>query len=123
MLLNLLKPRDRAIFFEYFFIERARFGANKEISQKYNLSRERIRQICNKGLRILRQPRCIECITTYMNSVWMEKIRKFVISNGGYASKPELEKEFADVVTEFYFSGKLGMDFINNSGNLILIIT
>jgi len=103
MLLNRFSPRDRTIFFEYFFTNHAQHRACKGIAQTHDLSRERIRQICEKGLRVLRHPRRINCITVYLNTVWKAKVQNFVIVNGGYVTRSELEQEFADDISEIYF--------------------
>lgn len=102
MLLNTTTPRDRAIFFEYFFADRGPYGNYKEIAKKYNLSRERIRQICEKGLRLLRFQACVNCITTYLNTVWKAKVYDFLIESEYRVTKSQLEREFAGDLKEIY---------------------
>ncbi len=106
MLLNTFTPRNREIFFEYYFTHRAKFGAYREIAEKYDLTGERIRQICAKGLRVLRHPRRINCITIYLNTVWKTEVQNFVIANGGHITRLELEQEFADDLPAIIFIQK-----------------
>jgi hypothetical protein len=100
---GLFGPRNREILFEYYFIHRAEYGCYVKIAVKYNLSRERIRQICMKGMRILRQKDQRAYIMDYLRSVWKEKIYQFVRANGGRTTKPQLEREFAAELAEIYF--------------------
>ena len=100
------KPRNREIFFEYFFTYRAQYGAYKEVAEKYDLSRERVRKIYEKELRVLRHPRRINCITSYLNTVWKVKVQNFVIANGGHITRLELEQEFADDLPAIIFIQK-----------------
>jgi hypothetical protein len=103
ILFNTFKPRDCEIFFEYYLTHRARHGAYKEIADKYDLSRERIRKICEKGLKVLRNPGRKNSITTYLNTVWKEKVQNFVIANEGNVTRLKLEQEFADDLPAIYF--------------------
>jgi len=102
-LFNSFKPRDCDIFFEYYLTYRARHGAYTVIADKIDLTRERIRKICEKGLRLLRNPGRINCLTTYLNTVWKEKVKKFVTANKGKVTRLELEQEFAADLPAIYF--------------------
>lgn len=103
MLLNTVKPRDWKIFFENYLICHAQHGAYTRLADKYDLTKERIRQICNRTLRIFQHHRRKKCIRSYLNTVWREKVHNFVKANGGYITIVELEQDFADDLPSIYF--------------------
>lgn len=103
ILFNTFKPRNCEIFFEYYIDYGARHGAYKKIGDKYNLTRERIRKICEKGLKVLRHSGRKHCITTYLNTVWKERVYNFVIASGGKITRLELAQAFAADLPAIYF--------------------
>lgn len=103
ILFNTFKPRNCEIFFKYFLTYRARHGAFKQIADQYDLTRERIRKICEKGLNLLCHSGRKNSITTYLNTVWKQKVHNFIASRGGNVTREELEQEFAADLPAIYF--------------------
>jgi hypothetical protein len=103
MALDEFSPRNREILFEYYLVCGATRGSYQKVASRYNLTHERIRQICMKGVRHLRHRLRIDCITTYLSTVWREKIYRFATAAGGVVTKTQLEQEFANDLPEVYF--------------------
>lgn len=98
-----LSARDINIIFDRYLLANSKRNFYKKIALNYNLSSSRIGQICHKGLRILRCQRGVECITTYLNTVWKDKIHEFLKSNNYLVTRNQLEKKFSHELNEIYF--------------------
>ena len=98
-----LSARDINIIFDRYLLANSKRNSYKKIALNYNLSSSRIGQICHKGLRILRFQRGVECITTYLNTVWKYKIHEFLKSNNYFVTRNQLEKKFSHELNEIYF--------------------
>jgi hypothetical protein len=103
MTLDEFSPRNREILFEYYLIRGAKHGSYANIAAKHGLTTERARQICSKGIRILRHPRRMDCIMRYLDTVWKEKIHELARANDGVITKTQLEQAFANDLPEIYF--------------------
>ena len=62
-----LNSRESDVMKRYFGLNGYKGHTFEEIAQMYDLSRERIRQICNQALRKLRNPKRMKIIEEYKN--------------------------------------------------------
>lgn len=99
-LLNVTKPRNREIFFSYYFGDHPAHKHYNQLARQYHITRERVRQICSRELRVLCRPECIKCLTTFLNTVWKHKVYDFVMSQGSRVTRSALEQEFAHELPE-----------------------